>query len=166
MTITDVTKDIDAQTMTVTCEFDAPVERVWKLWEDPRLLERWWGPPSYPATFVEHDFVAGGRSHYYMTGPEGDQPHGVWRIVSVDAPRSAVFEDAFADEAGTPNPDMPSMTMRLTLAPMGKGTRMTVVTTFPSPEAMQKVLEMGAEEGMRQAMSQIDGILREVGASA
>ena len=38
-------------TLTITAEFNAPVTRVWELWENPRLLERWWGPPTYPATF-------------------------------------------------------------------------------------------------------------------
>ena len=48
--------------MTITAEFDATVERSWQLWADPRQLERWWGPPTYPATVVEHDLVPGGRS--------------------------------------------------------------------------------------------------------
>jgi uncharacterized protein YndB with AHSA1/START domain len=55
MTVTNVRRDTEAQTMTITAEFDAPVERVWKLWEDPRRLERWWGPPTWPATMVNHD---------------------------------------------------------------------------------------------------------------
>ena len=50
MTVTNVHKDPEALTMTITAEFDAPVERVWQLWADPRQLERWWGPPTYPAT--------------------------------------------------------------------------------------------------------------------
>ena len=61
MTVTNVHKDPDARTMTITAEFDAPVERVWQMWADPRQLERWWGPPTYPATFVDHDLSPGGR---------------------------------------------------------------------------------------------------------
>ena len=64
MTVTAVRKDPEALTMTITAEFDAPVERVWELWADPRLLERWWGPPTYPATVIEHDLSPGGRVHY------------------------------------------------------------------------------------------------------
>jgi len=30
--------------------------------EDPRQLEKWWGPSAYPATFVRHDFEVGGES--------------------------------------------------------------------------------------------------------
>jgi hypothetical protein len=42
-----------------------------------------------------------------MTGPDGDKHHGWWRVHTVDAPRSLEFEDGFADDAGSPNPDMP-----------------------------------------------------------
>ena len=53
MTVTAVRKDPDALTMTLTAEFEASPERVWDLWADPRQLERWWGPPTYPATFTD-----------------------------------------------------------------------------------------------------------------
>ena len=75
--------------MTITVEFDATVERAWQLWADPRQLERWWGPPTYPATFVDHDLSPGGRRTYYMTSPEGDKPHGWWEVLAVDASASA-----------------------------------------------------------------------------
>ena len=72
MTVTNVHKDPDALTMAITVELDATVERAWQLWADPRQLERWWGPPGYPATFVDHDLVGGGRVTYFMTSPEGE----------------------------------------------------------------------------------------------
>ena len=160
MSVTDVSKDTVAGTMTVTAEYDAPMERVWQLWADPRLLERWWGPPTYPATFADHDLSPGGHVSYYMTGPEGDKPHGWWRVTAVDAPRRLEFEDGFADDSGAPDPKMPSMTMVVTLDDRpGGGTRMVIVTTFPSAEAMEQLIGMGMEEGMTAAMGQIDGLL-------
>jgi uncharacterized protein YndB with AHSA1/START domain len=155
-----VQQDHEAKTLTITAEFDAPIERAWKLWEDPRLLEQWWGPPTYPATFVDHDITVGGRIAYFMTGPEGDHQHGWWRVRAVDAPRSLEFDNGFADEAGNPDPTMPAMVMRVALERVASGgTRMVVETTFPSAEAMAQLIEMGMEEGMSAAMSQIDGLL-------
>jgi uncharacterized protein YndB with AHSA1/START domain len=162
MTVKDVRKDLDALTMTITAEFDAPVTRVWELWADPRQLERWWGPPTYPATVVEHDLSPGGRVTYYMTGPEGDHPHGWWRVRTVEEPRRLEFEDGFADDAGIPNPDMPTMTVHVALEELaGGGTRMTIETRFPSRDAMDQIVAMGMEEGMSLAMGQMDGILAE-----
>lgn len=162
MPVTDVQKDPENLTMRVTAEFEAPVERVWQLWEDPRQLERWWGPPTYPATMVEHDLTPGGKVSYYMTGPEGDQPRGWWRIISVEAPHRLQFEDGFADSEGNPVDDMPTMTINVDLREQGNdSTVVTIETVFGSTEAMEQVLEMGAEEGMTQAINQIDELLKE-----
>jgi len=159
MSVTDIRKDPEQLTMTVVTELDAPVDRVWQLWADPRKLERWWGPPTYPATFVDHDLTPGGRCSYYMTGPEGDQPHGWWRIVAVDAPHSLELEDGFADEHGAPADGLPVMSMRMEIAERTGGCTMTLVTRFASLADMERTIEMGMEEGIRSAVGQIDGIL-------
>jgi uncharacterized protein YndB with AHSA1/START domain len=160
MTVTAVDKDLEQLTMCVTTELDVPVTRAWQLWADPRQLERWWGPPTYPATFVDHDLTPGGRCTYFMTGPEGDQPRGWWRILTVDAPNRLELEDGFADEHGDPNDELPVSTMRLDLTERaGGGTTMTIVTRFPSVDDMQRILDMGMEEGITAAINQMEGIL-------
>lgn len=160
MTVTDVRKDPSSLTMTITAEFDAPVDKVWELWANPRLLEKWWGPPEYPATFEQHDLTVGGRMAYYMTGPQGDQPRGWWRVTGVDAPKTIEFEDGFANADGSPNTDMPVMAIRVELAERPGGTRMSVETRFPSADAMEKIISMGMEEGMSLAMGQMDALLK------
>jgi uncharacterized protein YndB with AHSA1/START domain len=159
MTVKEVTKDPATLTMVVTAEFDAPVERVWQLWADPRQLERWWGPPTYPATVVDHDLVPGGTVTYFMTGPEGDKHGGWWRVLAVDAPHSLEVQDGFSDDTGSPNPDMPSTIMRVVLSEEGGGTKMVMTSTFPSLEAMEQLTDMGMEEGLRAAMAQMDVVL-------
>lgn len=160
MTVTNVQKDLDALTMTITAEFTAPIARVWQMWENPRLLERWWGPPTYPATMVEHDLTPDGRVHYFMTGPEGDQYHGWWRVLAVDAPHRLEFEDGFSDDAGTPNPDLPVTTALVTLDEQPDGvTRMTIEWTFASRADMERLMAMGHEEGIALAVGQIDAVL-------
>jgi uncharacterized protein YndB with AHSA1/START domain len=61
MSVTSVEKDYENLALTVVADFDAPVERVWQLWADPRQLERWWGPPTFPATVEGHDLTPGRR---------------------------------------------------------------------------------------------------------
>ncbi len=157
MTVTAVRKDPERLTMTVDAEFQATPERVWQLWSDARQLERWWGPPAYPATFTTHDFRVGGRSEYYMTGPEGPTPAGFWEIVELDPPRRMSIRDGFA------NADMPGPgEMNVTIVPVGNGrTRMTIENVFPDTAAMEQLLAMGQEEGMTEAIGQIDAILAE-----
>jgi uncharacterized protein YndB with AHSA1/START domain len=160
MSVTGLTKDPEARTMTITARFDAPADRVWRVWSDPRQLERWWGPPTYPATVLDHDLRPGGEVAYLMTGPEGDEHRGWWRIAVVEPPRLLEFEDGFADDAGNPAPDMPTTTVRVTLTePADGGTVMEVRSLFPSTEAMEQLVAMGMEEGMKAAMGQIDALL-------
>jgi uncharacterized protein YndB with AHSA1/START domain len=162
MTVIAIHKNPAARTMILEAEFDAPAERVWQLWADPRQLERWWGPPTYPATVTSHDMRVGGRVVYHMTGPEGDQPKGYWEIDEVEPPRRLVFRDGFANDDGTPNTEFPESTARVSIEEVGGGkTRMSIESIFASTEAMEQMLAMGMEEGLKQAAGQIDAILAE-----
>jgi uncharacterized protein YndB with AHSA1/START domain len=162
MTVTAVQKDADALTMTIDAEFDASPDRVWELWADPRQLERWWGPPTYPATFTKHALSPGSRVDYHMTGPEGDQPKGYWDILEVDPPHRLLIRDGFRNDDGTDNTDMPAGEFVVTIADVGGGrTLMSIENRFPSREAMEQLLAMGQEQGMVEALGQIDAILAE-----
>ncbi len=162
MTVTAVRKDPATLTMTLTAEFDAAPSRVWQLWADPRQLERWWGPPMYPATFTVHRLAPGNRSEYHMTGPTGDQPRGFWDILEADPPHRLAYRHGFAHDDGTANPDLPSMTAFVTIEAIDAGrTRMSIENSFPSAEAMERLLAMGMQEGLTGAVGQIDAILAE-----
>ena len=159
MTVVSTEQDPTTLTLTIVTELAAPPPRVWQVWADPRQLERWWGPPTWPATFVEHDVSVGGTSRYHMTGPDGEEAHGWWRFTALDEPRSLEFEDGFADQSGQPSADMPTIHVRAELEETAGGTRMTVRSRFADAEAMEQVLAMGMAEGMTSAMGQIDEVL-------
>jgi uncharacterized protein YndB with AHSA1/START domain len=159
MSITSVDTDTDNLTISLIADFDAPVDRVWELWADPRKLEQWWGPPGYPATFEKHDLTPGGEATYFMTGPEGDKSRGMWRVTAVEPPTSLEFTDAFADADGKPIADMPGSKVTILLGERDGGTRMEMRSKFDSREAMEKLVDMGMVEGLRQAVSQMDALL-------
>jgi uncharacterized protein YndB with AHSA1/START domain len=159
LSITSVDTDHDRLTITLISDFDAPVEQVWELWSDPRKLERWWGPPTYPATFEKHDLIPGGEVTYFMTGAEGDRHWGAWRVTNVDPPTSLEFADAFANADGTPITDMPVNRVSVRLAERDRGTRMEVRSKFESREDMEKWVSTGTLEGLQQAIAQMDLVL-------
>jgi len=166
MPITDVVKDPRALTMTVTAEFPVPLRRLWDAYADPRKLERFWGPPTWPATFTRHDMAVGGRSEYTMRGPDGGTSSGYWQFLALDAPRSFEVSDGFLRADGTPNTDLPSMRMVFRFEETPAGSRLVTTTYFPSAEALQQLLDMGMEEGMRQAMGQMDAALADLSSFA
>src|SRR5436309_14743051 len=149
MPVTDVRQDLDNLTLTITAEFAAPVERIWQVYADPRQLEKVWGPPTYPATIVDHDLSPGGRMTYFMTGPQGDKHAGYWQITDVDEPRSFSFDDGIADLDYTTNPAMPASHNVYASSTNASGTRATYVITYDSAEAPQQVLDMGVVEGAK-----------------
>lgn len=165
MPIRSVTSDNDALTLTVVGEYPVPVERLWEAYADPRQLERFWGPETWPATFTRHDMAVGGRSEYYMTGPDGSSSRGWWRFLAVEAPRRFEVEDGFSHDDGRPNEDMPSMRMVFTFEPAAGGSRFTSVTHFTSLESMAQLVDMGMIEGLKSALGQLDGVLAEPSAA-
>jgi uncharacterized protein YndB with AHSA1/START domain len=141
MTVISSKTNAEELTLTFIAEFDAPPERVWDVWEDPRKLERWWGPPTYPATFTRHEFVVGGQCRYYMTGPEGRGPGGWWRIDVLEKPRRIEFANGFAGDDGEPAPGVPPAAGIVTLEPTDTGTRMTTMTRFVSVGQIDALLD-------------------------
>jgi uncharacterized protein YndB with AHSA1/START domain len=159
MSVIRVEKDFDSLSLILVADFEAPIERVWQLWADPRQLERWWGPPTYPATVEKHDLVARGEVAYVMTGPEGEKSRGWWRVTSVNAPTSLEFTDGFANQDGTPNAEMPTTAVQMRLTEHDGGTRMELRFAFDSIEYMEQLERRGAFEVFPQSVGQMDALL-------
>lgn len=152
MSVTRVDKDAAARTMTIVNELDAGVERVWRLWAEPRQLERWWGPPGAPATVVTHDLTPGGSVSLYVTSADGTRSWVAWRVHDVEALHRLAFD--FDD------PRIPTIAVRVEIGGLAEGgTRMTVETSFASDEAMDHLLSLGFDRGLASALGQIDAVL-------
>lgn len=162
MPITSLTSDPNALTVTLVGDYPVPVERLWAAWTDPRQLERFWGPPEWPATFTRHDMAVGGRSEYHMTGPSGERAGGYWVFESIDPGASIEVTDGFSNADGSPNEEMPNMRMRMTFETTQTGSRLTSVTTFGDLATMEQLAEMGMVEGVTSAFGQMDDVLADL----
>lgn len=162
MPVTDITTDPESLTMTLTADVDAPVDRLWRALTQPRQLERFWGPPGWPATFTAFEFAVGGHAHYAMTSPTGETSHGTWEFLAIDEGRSFEVLDAFADADGQPLAEFPSMRMVFSFDETATGSRLSNVTYFTSADALEQVVAMGAVEGSRLAMNQLDTVLHDL----
>lgn len=161
MPLTSVTKDAAELTLTVVGDYPVPQQRLWDAFADPRQLERFWGPPAWPATFTRYDLRVGGRAEYFLSGQNGEMWSGSWKFTAVNPPSSFEAHDG-EDNAADEN--MPSL-MKFTFEATPTGSRLTIVTRFSSVEAMELTIP-GMEEGLRAAIPQIDSVLAERGAPA
>jgi uncharacterized protein YndB with AHSA1/START domain len=159
MTVISSEKDPEQLTMVMVAEFEAGPDRVWQVLEDPRKLERWWGPPGYPATFTRFEFAPGGQCRYYMTGPEGRGNGGWWRIDAIEPQRWLRFANGLAGPDGEPAPDMEPVIGEITLEATANGTRMTAFNQFADTAQMELLIGMGMDVGMKLAIGQIDALL-------
>jgi uncharacterized protein YndB with AHSA1/START domain len=160
MSITNVEKDPEALTMTVTAALDATVERAWQLWADPQQFEQWWGPPGYPVTVVDHDLRPSGRITFFMAGDEGERHDSTWEVIAADPPHYLELRDADVDHDGRPNDGNAMTAMVITIDERnGEGTVMAIGIRFNSLAGMEQVLATGVEEGMVSVFSQIDAVL-------
>jgi uncharacterized protein YndB with AHSA1/START domain len=162
MPVTSVTTEPEALTMTLVADFAVAVDRLWTAFTDPRQLERFWGPPGYPATFAEYDLRPGGIAHYWMTSPQGERFHGRWEFVDVEQPSRLVVLDSFADEHGEVDPASPTGRMTMLFESTAAGSRVTVVSASPTAEALEQVIAMGQVEGMTQGFAQLDTVLADL----
>lgn len=86
--------------LSITRIFDAPRERIWKAWTEPKYLKKWWGPKNFTAPVIKLDLRVGGKYLYCMRGPDGKDywSTGVYReIVPMER---LILTDSFADEKG------------------------------------------------------------------
>jgi uncharacterized protein YndB with AHSA1/START domain len=118
------------------------------------------GTAHVPRDGGAHDLGPGGQIEYYMTGPNGDQPRALWHVDEVEPPHRLVFRWGFAHADGTPDTELPITTVRVTINDIGGGkTRMSIRSEFPTVEAMEQLFAFGMEEGLTEAVGQIDAIL-------
>lgn len=154
-----VEQDPEIPCLTIVAEYPVPLRRLWDAYIDPRQLERFWGPPEWPATFTRHDVRPGGRSDYHMTGPDGEQSGGFWLFETVDAPYSFEVRDGFSQPDGTPATELPTMRMVFEFEETQSGSQLTATTYFNSVEELDQLVDMGMLEGTQAAMEQIDGVV-------
>jgi len=100
----EATSESQGNALTIVRDFDAPRELVWRAWSDPELLKQWWGPKNFTAPVYTADFREGGRYHYCMRSPEGQDYWGVGTYLEIVPMERIVYTDAFADEKGNAVP--------------------------------------------------------------
>ena len=161
MNKTSIERDLDSRKLTIRRRFNAPRSRVWRAYTDPDLLDLWWAPQPWKTETLRMDFRVGGSWHYSMNGPEGEQHFARMDFVEIEPEELFVAVDVFADSKGATNPDLPKQTFTTSFADEGATTQVVVVVDYESVEDLQKVIEMGMEQGVTMAQDQLEALLAE-----
>lgn len=158
-TETKVNKDLSNKKITVTKQFNAPPPTVWEAWTTKEVLDQWWAPKPWRAETKSMDFKEGGQWIYAMVGPENERHHAMVEYTKIDSPNSFEGMDAFADEKGNINKDMPQTKWKVDFKKSGSGTQVTATISSESRENLEKLLEMGFEEGFKMGLNNLEEYL-------
>ena len=153
------TKDADNRKLRVVREFDAPLEQVWRAWTESELLDQWWAPKPWKTNTKSMDFREGGRWLYYMQGPDGSRHFCSVDYKSVIPNKSFAVKNAFCDENGNINNDLPVMHWKNSFSKSGDGSKVEVEISFASEADLDKIVAMGFKEGFAAAHSNLDELL-------
>ncbi|MCW3125457.1 MAG: hypothetical protein JWO03_1115 [Bacteroidetes bacterium] len=157
---TQLSKDAANKKIIVVREFAAPVAKVWAAWTQYSLLDQWWAPKPYKIVTKSQDFSVGGTWLYSMVGPDNVPMYALFNYQAIDPGKSYDVTDAFCDEQGNINTDFPSTHWHVVFEPSAAGTKVTVTMSFASEADMNKLIEMGFQEGFTMAHGNLDELLQ------
>jgi uncharacterized protein YndB with AHSA1/START domain len=158
---TEVTKDLKEKSILVSRVFNAPVEKVWKAHTDSEILDKWWGPSPWKAETKSMNFKAGGYWLYAMVSPENQRSWGRMNYLAIDKYKSIDIEDAFCDENGKLNNELPVSKGQIVFTRTENGTRVEFKMIYPTESDLEKIVEMGFEQGITICHDQLERWLKD-----
>lgn len=155
----DFITDKEKSTITIKREFAAKRQLVWDCHTKRELLDKWFAPKPFTTKTKSMQFKEGGHWIYAMVDPEGKEYWGRTEYVKIHPIDGYQTTDAFADENGEVNPDLPAATWNVTFSDKGNHTLVQTVVAYHSLEALETVLNMGMEEGLASTLEKLDELL-------
>ena len=153
------TVDKENKKINVEREFAAPLKNVWAAWTEKELLDQWWAPLPWKTVTKSMDFREGGSWFYYMLGPDGTKFWSLVEYTSVEMLKGFSGLDGFCDEEGVLTDTFPRTKWKNVFTQDGSSTTVHVQVEYDSVEDLEKIIEMGFEEGFTSALINLDELL-------
>jgi uncharacterized protein YndB with AHSA1/START domain len=152
--------DLAAKTIHIVREFNAPIEKVWRAWTEPDLIEKWIAPKPWTAKTKIMDFTVGGIWLYAMVSPEG-QKHWVYaEFTAIENGSAIATTGMFCDGEGNPVTDAPKSYRDSKFTSVdGNRTKVETVITFEDESTIKWFVEGGFKEGTEATFAVLDELL-------
>lgn len=151
-----IEKDLAHKQITVTTHFNAKPDAVWQAWTKKEILDKWWAPKPWHAETKKIEFQEGGSWQYAMVGPENQRHDAKFLYTKVNAPKSFEATDMFTDEKGFTDETLPQTHWKCEFRSSGAGTDVKIVITPKTEDALEKNLDMGFEDGFKNALGNLE----------
>lgn len=158
---THIVKDFKEKTIHVSREFTAPLVNVWRAYTRAELLGRWWAPLPWRAETKVMNFSVGGYWLYAMVSPDGEKHWGRMNYIAIDHHKWFNIEDAFCDENGNINKELPVSKGQISFTPTQNGTLVQFKMLYPTESDLKKTVEMGFEQGISATLDHLDNLFNQ-----
>ena len=162
----NITADMQTNRLTIRRSFDAPKALVWDCYTKAELLDQWFAPEPLTARTKSMEFREGGHWHFAMIDADGNEYWARFDYEAIDPIDSYRARDAFSDETGAVNTDMPVSVWDVTFEDTAPRTVVQIVASYESAEAMKSVRDMGMEDGLKSCLDRLDTLLKARAATA
>lgn len=144
---------VNPRELVISRIIDAPRERVYRAWTDPRQLARWWGPHGMTTPVCEMDLRPGGVFRTVMRAPDGTEYPTKGVFLEIVSPERIVFSDAF--EPGFQPAVEPFMTAIVTFEAWGGKTKHTARALHKSSADRERHRQMGFHQGWSESFDRL-----------
>jgi uncharacterized protein YndB with AHSA1/START domain len=159
---TEIKTDIKKATFEARREFNADISLVWRAWTESELRDQWWAPAPWKCETKSMDFREGGKWLYDMVSPEGERHGGIELYDQIKVKDFFTGKDAFTNEKGEINEDMPMSNLKNTFIPTEKGTLVISFGQYQDSDSLKTVLKMGMSEGLNMGFDQLEKVLEKL----
>ena len=140
---------------------DVPTDLVWKAWTEPEHLKQWFAPRPWSITTVELDLKPGGRIHFVMRSPEGEDFPNTGCYLEVVPGKRLVWTDSLLP--GYRPSANPFFTAYVMFEPQGTGTRYVAIAVHGNQETRERHEQMGFHEGWGTVLNQMVEYIKSIG---
>ncbi len=156
--LTSVSAEPGRQEISITREFDAPRNLVFKAFTDPQLYLQWVGPRRYKMILDKFEPQPGGSWRYFHEDKDGNKFgfHGVYHAVSPE-----MIIDTFEFEGLTERGHVSLETFKFEDLPGGR-TKLTVQSVFQSAADRDGMMQGGMEWGVKESHERLDELLEKM----
>jgi uncharacterized protein YndB with AHSA1/START domain len=152
--------DLAAKKIHVVREFAAPIEKVWKAFTDPDVLEKWIAPKPWTAETKIWDFTVGGIWLYAMVGTEGQKRWVYAKFTAIENGSAFSSTGMFCDDDGNPVTAAPKSYRDTKFSSVdGNKTKVDMVITFEEESTIKMFVEGGFKEGTTMTFNHLDELL-------
>lgn len=155
----DFLADKEKNTLTIRREFAADRQLVWDCYTKQELLDQWFAPKPFTTKTKSMDFKNGGHWHYAMIDQNGNH---YWNWMDYNNIKPIDYYetlDAFCNEAGEINTDLPRAKWEVTFTDKGENAVVETIVYYNSLNDLETVINMGMQEGMMSTLEKLDELL-------